>query len=167
MSSVPSGAMPWPDRLAIGTSAACLVHCLLLPLLIAALPSASRALELPEALHLYAFAAAVPISVLAILRGYRHHGLLLPAGLGLTGLTLLGFGALVGRHGLVEIGSTLVGSTVLGLAHLHNWQLRYRPSRSAPSCKSRRRHGRLTSSSCSTLPQHKNSFGAPTCTDDF
>ena len=116
-------AGPWPDRLAIGASAACLVHCLLLPLALAALPAAARALELPEAFHLYAFVAAAPISAFAMIMGYRHHGVLLPAALGLLGLALLGIGALAGLHGLLEAGFTLAGSTILALAHLRNWRL--------------------------------------------
>jgi MerC mercury resistance protein len=120
--------MPWLDRLAIGASATCFVHCLLLPVALAALPTAAQTFQLGEDLHLYAFAAAVPISALAMRRGYRRHGLLLPAALGLGGLALLGVGALVGLRGALETGFTLAGSAVLALAHLRNWQLRRRGS---------------------------------------
>jgi len=118
----------WLDGLAIGTSAACLVHCLLLPIAIAVLPAASRALDLPEELHIFAFAAALPTSALAMRKGYRHHGLLIPAGMGLIGLILLGFGALAHLGALMESGFSLTGSILLMLAHVRNWQLRRRPA---------------------------------------
>lgn len=117
-------AMPWLDRLALGASAACLFHCLFLPLLLAASPALTRMLDLPEAFHIYAFLAAVPISALAMRSGYARHGLLLPASLGLAGIAMLGIGALAGLSGLLETGVTLVGSVLLALAHIRNWQLR-------------------------------------------
>lgn len=128
----PDNGRPWLDPLAIGASAACLAHCLLPPLLLAAFPAASRALDLPEAIHLWFLAAAVPISALAMIRGYRHHGVLLPAALGLLGLALLAVGALAGLHGLLETGFTLLGSLVLAGAHIRNWQLRLRKRRCRP-----------------------------------
>lgn len=128
-----SAAMPWPDRLAIGASAGCLVHCLFLPLLIAAMPAATQALDVPEAFHLFAFATAVPVSAFAMRRGYSRHGLLLPAALGLSGLALLGVGALAGLRGAFETGFTLAGSTVLALAHLRNWQLRRKGPTAGPA----------------------------------
>ncbi len=128
-----SPASPVLDRLAIGASAACLAHCLLLPLLIAALPAASRMIELPETFHVYAFAAAVSISALAMRAGYLRHGLRLPAALGLTGLALLGTGALAGLEGLPEVGATLAGSTILTMAHLRNWQLSSSRTAAMPS----------------------------------
>jgi len=119
---------PWLDGLAIGASAACLVHCLLLPIVIAVLPAASRALDLPEELHIFVFAAALPTSALAMRRGYEHHGLLIPAAMGLIGLILLGFGALAHLEAMMETGFSLAGSIVLMLAHVRNWQLRRRPA---------------------------------------
>jgi hypothetical protein len=86
---------PWLDRLAIGASAACLIHCLFLPILAAMLPATSRVLDVPEDAHIYVFIAAVPISALAMIRGYRHHGFPVPASLGILGLALLAVGALV------------------------------------------------------------------------
>ncbi len=120
MSSAPS---PWLDRLAIGASAACFAHCLMLPFLIAALPATARVLSLPEEAHLIAFAFAVPVSAWAVLRGYRHHGVMYPALLALTGLSLLGIGALAGLTPITETAVTVAGSVLLAGAHLRNWQL--------------------------------------------
>lgn len=113
----------WPDLFAIGASAACLVHCLLPPLLFVALPIAARALALPEDFHLAAFTLAIPASAFAMRRGYRHHGLALPALIGVVGLLLLGAGAVGGFQRLLETGLTVMGSVLLAIAHLTNWRL--------------------------------------------
>lgn len=115
---------PWLDRLAIGASFACLVHCLVLPMVIAASPTLASVLDMPEALHVWAFALALPVSALAMARGFRRHGLWLPAALGAGGLMLLGVGVLAGLAASLETGLTLAGSAVLALAHVRNWQLR-------------------------------------------
>jgi len=121
----------WVDAAAIAASAACLIHCLMLPLLFAALPAASRLLDLPEAFHLWTFMFAVPASGLAMFSGYRHHGALLPALAGAIGLILIGAGALAGFELLVETGVTVLGSLLLGVGHIANWRLRARALRSS------------------------------------
>jgi len=115
---------PWLEGLAISASAACLVHCLGVPLLFALLPAASSLLGVPESFHLVAFIIAVPASGLALLSGYRRHGAMLPVLCGAGGLLLLGAGALGGQAYLVETGLTVIGSLVLGFGHLRNWRLR-------------------------------------------
>lgn len=112
------------DGLAIGASAACLVHCLLLPILIAVLPAASEYLGVPESFHTATFLFAVPASALAMRTGYRHHGIVLPAALALVGLVLLGVGALAGFRLFLETGVSVVGSLILAIGHLENWRLR-------------------------------------------
>ena len=114
---------PWLDLAAMGLSAACLAHCLLLPLVLALLPAFSSALAVPEAVHLAAFGFAVPASGWAMLRGYRSHGLVHPLLLGSAGLGALGLGALAGLPWLVETGCTVAGSLLLIAAHLRNWRL--------------------------------------------
>ncbi len=115
--------VPWLDRLAIGASFACLAHCLIFPMLIAASPALAHMLDVPEAFHLYVLATTVPVSALAMARGFRRHGLWLPMGLGAVGLALLAFGALAGLPALYETGLTLGGSLILAIAHVRNWQL--------------------------------------------
>jgi hypothetical protein len=125
----------WLDRLAIGASAACLIHCLFLPIVVAVLPATSRILDVPEEAHIYVFLGAVPISALAMIRGYQLHGLPLPASLGILGLALLAVGALAQLEGVLEVGFTLAGSTFLAVAHIRNWQARSRsPGEKAGRC---------------------------------
>lgn len=124
----------WLDMFAIGASAVCLAHCLMLPLLFALLPAASRLFAVPEALHIWAFALAIPASALAMRAGYRHHGIAHPALLGLLGLILLGVGALGGLRLLMETGFTVMGSVLLAIGHLSNWRLRGAALRSRSKC---------------------------------
>jgi hypothetical protein len=116
----------WLDAVAIGASFACLVHCLLLPLLFAALPALTRVVAVPESFHIAAFLFAIPASAWAMRAGHRHHGALLPAVFGAIGLLLLGGGALGGFDLAVETGVTVLGSLLLASAHWVNWSLRRR-----------------------------------------
>lgn len=113
----------WLDAVAIGASMACLVHCLLLPLLLAVLPALTRIVAVPESFHVLAFLFAIPASAWAMRAGYRHHGTVLPMLFGGLGLALLGGGALGGFELAVETGVTVLGSVVLACAHLANWSL--------------------------------------------
>lgn len=115
----------WLDGVAVGASAACLVHCLALPLLIAALPVLAGMLAIGEGLHAIIFAAAVPTSALALFAGHRRHGQLTPVAGSALGLTLLASGLLAGRP-LAETALTVAGSLLLASAHLMNWRLQPR-----------------------------------------
>lgn len=114
----------WLDVAGLSASFACLAHCLLLPIALALLPALSSVLALPEETHVAAFAFAIPASGLAMLGGYRRHGMAQPLLLGAIGLAALGFGALGGFRWLVETGCTVAGSLLLTAAHLQNWKLR-------------------------------------------
>lgn len=111
------------DSFAIGASIACLVHCLLLPILFALLPAASTFLRIPESFHIAAFLLAIPASALAMRSGYRRHGTALPAAFAFTGLILLGLGALAGLGFFFEAGTSVIGSLLLAFGHLRNWRL--------------------------------------------
>ncbi len=117
----------WLDLVSIAASSACLVHCLGLPLLFAAVPAASSLLALPEWLHAVALATAIPASAIAMTGGYRHHGLAHPAQLGGIGMILLTGGVLAGERWLLETGLSVAGSLVLAMAHVMNWRLRRAP----------------------------------------
>lgn len=114
------------DAAAIGASFACLVHCLLLPLVLALAPAASHLVQLPDYLHAAVFFFALPVSALAMLRGYRRHGLRLPAVVGALGLILIGAGAAGGLWTLTETGLTVAGSALLAIGHAINWKLKAR-----------------------------------------
>lgn len=116
------GARKW-DGAAMGISALCLVHCVAPPLIAAFGPAVSRLLHLPEWIHLLAFLIAMPVTSLAIFKGYRHHGNGWPAVMAFAGVTLIGLGAIGGLLSFVEAGVTVSGSGILLIAHLRNWRL--------------------------------------------
>lgn len=116
----------WSDLLGIVASGACLVHCLLLPLILALAPALAATLGLPEELHAVAFCVAVPATSWAMVRGYRLHGTANPAVLGVFGLAGLALGFLGGFDLLAETCFTVSGSILLTIAHLRNWRLRTR-----------------------------------------
>ncbi|MBB4133120.1 MerC family mercury resistance protein [Xanthomonas sp. 3075] len=112
------------DSSAIALSSLCLLHCLALPLLAAALPllgAWSRA----EWVHVVFATAAVPLSGYALWSTHRQRPL--PAAvwaLAIAGLT----GLVVGASGLVgaalEAPITVAGSLLLASTHLVNLRLR-------------------------------------------
>jgi hypothetical protein len=112
------------DLVGLSASITCLVHCVGLPLLLALLPALTAVLQVPEEIHLAAFALAVPVSGWAMLRGYQLHGTTYPLLLGSIGLAALGMGTLGGFRWMIETGLTITGSLALAAAHLGNWRLR-------------------------------------------
>jgi hypothetical protein len=115
----------WVDAATLAASAACLVHCLALPLLVAALPLLSGLLDADETIHRLLLAFALPASALALSLGHRRHGRVLPPAGGAVALMLLA-SALFVEERAVETALTVAGSVLLASAHLMNWHLRPR-----------------------------------------
>jgi len=120
------------DCVAIGASTACLVHCLLLPLLILLVPTLAAFLTLPESFHLGAVIFAVPTSILALAVGYRQHRWSAPLLIVLPGIMLLATGALAVSEEWVETTLTVAGGTILALGHALNWRATSRTCNSVP-----------------------------------
>lgn len=112
------------DRLAIIMSALCIVHCLALPVLLVALPFMAEFAATHWHLPMLLF--AVPVSVTAIVIGYRRHGnIALVAGVG-TGLALLVAGATIAHDHLGPLADrsmTIAGSLILAYVHWQNSRL--------------------------------------------
>ena len=123
-----AAAAHWLDGLAISLSAVCVVHCLALPVIIALLPALSQWLQLPEAIHAWLLAGAIPISMAVLGKSAHRHpaarGTLL---LGLAGLTLMG-AALFAPSEVLEAAITVSGAALLASAHVKNWRRRARCS---------------------------------------
>ena len=111
------------DSVAIGASFACMLHCLAMPILLAALPTIAHILNIPESFHLVMLSIAVPTSALALTKGYRTHRSVIPVILGLTGIMLLSTGALWQNRLMSEMLLTVLGSITLAITHVSNWQL--------------------------------------------
>ncbi|HWI85457.1 MAG TPA: MerC domain-containing protein [Sphingomonas sp.] len=112
------------EGIAVGATIACLVHCLVLPLLIAAIPVLSAAIPIPENFHLVALALAIPATAGALFAGFRRHRLAAPLVAGTLGLTLLTLAATHWGQTRLEMPVTVVGSLAIGVAHLANWRYR-------------------------------------------
>jgi hypothetical protein len=110
------------DRLGIGLASLCLVHCLALPLIVSALPMLATALHLPEQFHVAMVLLAVPLSGVALVRGYAMHRRVLPALAGGAALALLVAAVAFAPDKGWETGLTVVASLMLAGAHL--WNLR-------------------------------------------
>lgn len=114
----------WLDRAALGASALCLVHCLALPLIIAALPALSHLLSVPESIHVWILLFAVPTAGLAFVTGRARHGASYPLMIGAVGLIALAIGVAFDSTRL-ETPVTVTGSLLLAAAHIANWRLRH------------------------------------------
>lgn len=103
------------DRLAIGLSGLCLVHCVASVLLLSLLASAGGMLLHP-AVHEAGLAIAIAIGTYALVRGAVEHGYTLPAAVGGLGLGVMA-GALSVPHSGAETVYTMVGVGILALGH--------------------------------------------------
>lgn len=115
--------MMW-DRIGVGLSGLCLIHCLLLPVLVTLLPWLGEHFE-DERVHLMFAALTVPVALIAFVPNFlrfRRRGIL---ALGLAGAACLMTGALA--HDLVgETGEhllTILGGVLLITGHLQNYRL--------------------------------------------
>lgn len=113
--------VPRLDRMAIGLSVVCLLHCLALPVFLLALPTLSDYTAGTESpFHWLLLGIALPLSGFALWRGYLHHrhrNVLLLGGLGLT-IMFLGVAHLPAEQ--FETPLTVVGVVVLLAAHVVN-----------------------------------------------
>ncbi|WP_343348039.1 MerC domain-containing protein [Sphingomicrobium sp. XHP0239] len=106
------------DRLGIGLSTLCAVHCVVTTVLVAILASAGGIFG-SDLLHEVGLGFAVIIGAFAIGRGISEHGYMMPGAVGGMGLGVM-MGALSLPHGGSEILATLLGVGLLALGHRLN-----------------------------------------------
>jgi MerC mercury resistance protein len=116
----------WVERAALGMSTLCLIHCLALPVLLAAVPVMAASLHLPADLHRWLLLFAIPSSSIALLTGCRLHRKVSPVLVGIAGLTLMAVSALMLEGTDREVPVSVAGSLLLVAAHLTNWRARHR-----------------------------------------
>ena len=119
---------PLLDRLGATGSLVCAVHCALLPLVIALLPSLGIALWLGEDFELGFVTFATLLGVFTLVWGYRRHRVVRALWLLIPGLVALWAGVLFAplHHALVPHAITMTfGGTLVGLAHLANLRLNH------------------------------------------
>ena len=113
------------DKLAISLSLACVLHCFLAPtLLIFSYGVSSFSIE-SELIHYLILLLTIPISILALMLGYKNHKTFSFLITGVIGLSILILAITIGESILGEFGEkglTLVGSIILAYAHYRNYR---------------------------------------------
>ena len=116
------------DKLAIGLSLGCAVHCLSVPILLALLPSMT-ALQLDnEAFHFWMLVAVIPTSIYALTLGCKQHKRYRLFILGFIGLGLLVAALALGEERIGEAGEkilTVIGAGFVAFGHWFNYRLCY------------------------------------------
>jgi hypothetical protein len=113
--SIPTNRL---DRIAMGLSGLCLVHCLGTAILLGLLASAGGILGSPI-IHEVGLTLAMLIGSVALGRGILEHGFMLPSAIGALGLGVMA-GALSLPEGGHEAVYTVAGVMILALGHRLN-----------------------------------------------
>ncbi|TYK65750.1 MerC domain-containing protein [Colwellia echini] len=113
------------DKIAIGISMLCAIHCLLLPLILVLLPSLGALQLQNEAFHLWMLIAVIPISTYALTLGCKKHKNYYLLAWGVLGLVLMILAVLFGHEIAGESGEkllTLFGAMFVSIAHWQNFK---------------------------------------------
>jgi|SRR6185503_2181219 hypothetical protein len=113
--SIPTNLL---DRVAMGLSGLCMVHCVATAVLIGLLASAGGFLGQPI-FHEVGLTLAMIIGAFALGRGYLEHGFMLPVAVGSLGLGVM-LGALSLPEGGHEPIYTVAGVLIVALGHRLN-----------------------------------------------
>ena len=113
------------DKLAMTLSMVCVVHCFVTPSFLI-LTSGLLPFSFDNAfIHNLILLAAVPISLFALIEGYRNHKSISFLPFGIAGMLMLIFAVLLGkifRGEFGEKGFSLLGSIFVAYSHLKNYQ---------------------------------------------
>lgn len=107
------------DRLAIGLSGLCLVHCVATAVFIALVSSIGGLLG-THIIHEVGLSMAMALGAIALGRGVVEHGFMLPVAVGALGLGVMA-GALQLPHNGTEALYTMLGVGILALGHRLNF----------------------------------------------
>ena len=117
----------YTDKLAIGLSLLCTLHCLIFPVLIVLIPSfAALSISNDELFHQWMLVGVLPSSLIALTMGCKKHGRFTFLALGLLGVSLLSVTAFWGHDYFGEVGEmflTVFGSGIIAYTHLANYRL--------------------------------------------
>lgn len=108
------------DRLAMGLSGLCLVHCLATAVLMGFLATVGGFLGQPI-IHEVGLALATILGAIALGRGWAEHRFILPFLVGATGLALMAVAIALPEGGHEAI-ATVAGVCILALGHRLNLQ---------------------------------------------
>ena len=106
------------DRIAMALSGLCAVHCVATAVLLGLLASAGGMLGKPI-IHEVGLTLAMILGAIALGRGMREHGLVVPLLVGAVGLAIMAYAMSLHESGF-EPFVTIVGVSVLALGHRLN-----------------------------------------------
>ena len=113
------------DKMAIGLSLLCAIHCLAMPLLVGFLPALSTYWVADESFHVWMLVAVIPTSVVALLLGCKKHKRYQVLTFGILGIAFmvsaLALEELIGHEG--EKAFTLIGGVLIAIGHILNFRL--------------------------------------------
>jgi len=112
------------DKIAVGLSGLCLLHCLLLPFVVAVLPFLGQFGN--DHFHAELLLFVVPVSVVALGVGYRRHHRKEVLVFGALGLIILAVGGTYVHDTYGEMADramTVTGSIILAFTHFRNFRL--------------------------------------------
>jgi hypothetical protein len=114
------------DVLAVSLSVLCILHCLLIPVMVIAVPTMSSFFFVDEAFHIWMVVAVIPVSALALYRGWKKHLVLQVAVVGSIGLLIISCAAFLGHEYLSEYWErflTVIGTILIIFSHIWNYYL--------------------------------------------
>ncbi len=103
----------------LGLAGLCVVHCLATSILLALFSVAGRLID--PAVHETGLVLAIGFGIIALGKGMRQHGFIMPACIGAIGIGLMAL-ALTQSHGVLEISITILGASILALSHVLNYR---------------------------------------------
>ena len=112
------------DHVAITLSGLCLVHCLLLPVVVLALPLLAQFNE--THFHVQMLIAVVPVSLIAFALAYRRHSNKAIVAWGTVGVAIIFAGGTVAHANFGTLADsllTIAGSIILATSHFFNNRL--------------------------------------------
>jgi hypothetical protein len=110
------------DRIAMGLSGVCVVHCVATAILLGLLATAGGILGQPI-IHEVGLTLAMILGAIALGRGVREHGFMLPAAVGFAGLVMMAYALTLHETGLEPV-YTVAGVMTLALGHRLNLMAR-------------------------------------------
>ena len=114
------------DKLAMGLSMACVIHCFFAPAVVILAYGVSAFTIESELIHYLLLMLAAPISLFALALGYKNHGALSYFLVGIIGLIILIAAVILGEPLYGETGEilfTMLGSVSVVFAHYKNHQI--------------------------------------------
>jgi hypothetical protein len=120
------------DRVSIGLSFLCILHCVLLPTLLVLMPSAVLVFVSDESVHKALLFAIVPVGVYALFFGYKIHKKMYVLAIAVSGMVVLVSTGILEHEVLGEMGEvllTVVGSSLIVFGHIQNVRLRKQAQR--------------------------------------